>query len=118
MGAARLIAGQLLREILPQQRWADVETFYSCSNKPEGAFDSYTTQPPRNTLSTGWAIDGLTSMWELTGERQWLRAAEEAADYASLYQTVYEPTFIERPKIAYVSVASACVAAADAVAHV
>lgn len=102
LSAARLIAQQLMQEILPQQRWADVETFYSCSNKPESAYDNFTNQPPRNTLSTGWAVDGLTSMWELTGEAAYLSAAEEAADYASLYQTVYEPTFIDRPKIAYV----------------
>ena len=102
LSAARTIAQQLMQEILPQQRWADVETFYSCSNKPESAYDNFTNQPPRNTLSTGWAVDGLTSMWELTGEAEYLRAAEEAADYASLYQTVYEPTFLDRPKIAYV----------------
>ena len=100
--AARTIAQQLIQEILPDQRWADVETFYSCSNKPESAFDNFTHQFPRNTLSTGWAIDGLTSMWELTGEAQYLRAAEEAADYASLYQAAYEPTYIDRPKIGYV----------------
>eukprot|EP01048_Picozoa_sp_COSAG05_P004791 COSAG05_NODE_271_length_12468_cov_8.607810_14_plen_617_part_00 len=102
VSAARVIAQQLIEEILPQQRWADVETFYSCSNKPESAYDNFTQQPPRNTLSTGWAVDGLTSMYELTSDAQYLHAAEEAADYASLYQTVYEPTFIDRPKVAYV----------------
>lgn len=102
VAVARVIAAQLAREILPQQRWADVETFYSCSNKPESAFDNHTKQPPRNTLSTGWAVDGLTSMYELTGENEFLQAAEEAADYASLYQATYEPSFLDRPKVAYV----------------
>ena len=100
--AARAVAQQLMRDILPTQRWADVETFYSCSNKPESAYDNFTQQPPRNTLSTGWAVDGLTSMYELTGERQYLSAAEEAADYASLYQATYEPMYLERPKLAHV----------------
>ena len=100
--AARKIAQQLMRDILPTQRWADVETFYSCSNKPESAYDNFTKQHPRNTLSAGWAVDGLTSMYELTGERQYLSAAEEAADYASLYQATYEPMYIERPKVAHV----------------
>ena len=53
--AARAIAQQLAREILPQQRWADVETFYSCSNKPESSYDDFTQQPPRNSLSMAWA---------------------------------------------------------------
>ena len=78
------------------------QTFYSCSNKPESAYDNFTKQPPRNTLSTGWAIDGLASMFELTREQPFLRAAEEAADYAALYQAHFEPTFIDRPKVAYV----------------
>ena len=68
VAAARLVAQQLVDDILPQMRWADVETFYSCSNKPESAYDNFTKQPPRNTLSTGWAIDGLASMFELTRE--------------------------------------------------
>ena len=51
---------------------------------------------------TSLSSDGLASMFELTREQPFLRAAEEAADYASLYQAHFEPTFIDRPKVAYV----------------
>jgi hypothetical protein len=74
------------RDVLPTQRWADTETFYSCSNKPESSFDNFTNQPPRNTLSTGWAVDGLASLYELTNDPSHLAMAESAADYLSLYQ--------------------------------
>lgn len=102
VAAARQMADFLVREILPTHRWYDMETFYSCSNKPESAYDNFTNQPPRNTLSTGWAIDGLSSLYVATGNVSYLTAAQSAADYLALYQASYNPTFIERPSTAYV----------------
>jgi hypothetical protein len=100
--AARTIAAYLAAEILPSQKWADTETFYSCSNKPENSFDNFTGQPPRNTLSTGWAVDGFSALYEATGAADYLAAAEEVADYLSLYQASFNPTYFERPATAYV----------------
>lgn len=102
ISAARTLASFLQQQILPTHRWADTETFYSCSVKPESAYDNFTNQPPRNTLSTGWAVDGFASLFEVTGDSQFLVAAEESADYLSLYQAAYNPTFFERPQTAYV----------------
>ncbi len=92
--AARRAAEFLIRDILPQQRWYDFETFYSCAAKPEATYDTRTGQWPRCTLSMIWAVDGLTALYEATGDKSILAAAERSADYLSLYQSVWQPPFI------------------------
>ncbi|MBZ5560936.1 MAG: hypothetical protein LAP13_00790 [Acidobacteriia bacterium] len=94
LDAAERIATFLKKEILPQQRWYDFETFYSCSIKPENFFDSYTGQWPQCTLSMLWAIDGFASLYEATGNSDYLRNAEAVADYAGLFQAVWQPHFM------------------------
>lgn len=94
LAAARRIAAFLIRDILPQQRWYDFETFYSCAAKPEATYDKRTGQWPRCTLSMIWAVDGLTALYETTGDKNILAAAERSADYLSLYQSVWQPPFI------------------------
>ncbi len=82
------------KEILPQQRWFDFETFYSCSIKPENFFDQYTGQWPQCTLSMLWAIDGFASLYEVTGNREYLENAEAVADYSQFYQAAWQPHFV------------------------
>lgn len=91
---ARRMADFLTANILPQQRWYDFETFYSCASKPEATYDPRTGQWPRCTLSMIWAVDGLTSLYEATGDKNILTAAEQVADYLCLYQSVWQPPFI------------------------
>ena len=94
LNAAQQMADFLLANILPQQRWYDFETFYSCASKPEATYDQRTGQWPRCTLSMIWAVDGLTRLYESTGNDAILTAAEQVADYLNLYQSVWQPPFI------------------------
>jgi hypothetical protein len=94
LAAAERIAGFLAREILPQQRWYDFETFYSCASKPEGTFDAHTGQWPRCTLSMIWAADGLGLLHKATRNGAYLEDAVAVADYMTLYQSVWQPHFI------------------------
>jgi hypothetical protein len=41
-----------------------------------------------------WAVDGLGALYECTGDNKLLSAAEQVADYLSLYQSVWQPPFI------------------------
>jgi len=94
LGAARQVADFLIREILPRQRWADFETFYSCSPKPEDMFDRRTGQWPQNTLSMIWAMQGFSALATSTGDRRYQCAAEAVADHAQFYQACWQPHFI------------------------
>jgi uncharacterized protein YyaL (SSP411 family) len=92
--AAKQAAKFLLDEVLPQQRWADFEAFYSCAIKPETYFDTRTGQWPCNTMSTSWALQGFLSLHEATQDQQYLDAAEAAADFASLFQAAWAPHYV------------------------
>lgn len=92
--AARRMAGFMIDEIVPGQRWADFETFYSCAKKAEATFDGISGQWPRCTLSMIWAIDGFACLYEMTGDRTYYDIGEAVADYAAFYQSVWQPHFI------------------------
>ncbi|MBM4020951.1 MAG: hypothetical protein FJ284_01675 [Planctomycetes bacterium] len=92
--AARRAAAFLETEVLPRQRWADFEAFYSCAIKPETFHDARTGQGPCNTMSISWALQGFLALHEATGARHYLDAAEATADFASLFQAVWAPHFV------------------------
>jgi len=92
--AAVKIAAAVESQVLPQQRWSDFETFYSCAVKAETFFDKQTGQPGRNLMSMCWAIMGLTSTYEITGDQTHLDGAEAAADFFGLYHVCWDPYHI------------------------
>ncbi|MCE5327340.1 MAG: hypothetical protein LLG01_13110 [Planctomycetaceae bacterium] len=94
LDAARKMAGYLMREVLPGQKWSDFEALYSCAVKAEAFFDVHTGQPPRNLMSISWAMQGLPAIFEATRDRAYLEAAEAVADYASLFQAVWAPHYV------------------------
>lgn len=94
LDASKRLAGFLTREVMPNQRWADFETFYSCAIKSETFFDARTGQPGRDTMSMLWALQGFTSLYETTGEVVWLEHAQAMADYLSFFQTVWAPPYV------------------------
>ncbi len=94
LDGARRVCGFLLDNVLPQQRWADFEAFYSCATKPETFFDARTDQWPCNTMSVSWALQGFLAIYEATHDQHYLDAAEAAADFASLFQAVWAPPYV------------------------
>ena len=94
LDGAKQAAAFLLEEVMPQQRWADFEAFYSCAIKPETYFDPRTGQWPCNTMSTSWALQGFLSLHEATRDPRYLEAAAAAADFAGLFQAVWAPHYV------------------------
>lgn len=94
LDAANRMAAFLIREVLPKQRWADFETFYSCASKPENVFDQHTGQYPQCTTSMMWAVHGLTALARAGGDERSRAAAEAVADYSLFYQACWQPHFI------------------------
>ncbi|MFA5814560.1 MAG: hypothetical protein WC865_02955 [Bacteroidales bacterium] len=92
--AAEKMAGFMIREVMPHQKWYDFETFYSCAVKPETFYDPRTGQYPANNMSTSWALEGFASLYEATQKKEYLAAAEAAADYSIYYQAVWAPHYI------------------------
>lgn len=101
LDAALHAANFLEREVIPYARYYDYETFFSCSWKPcvnggrnhEAMKDVHTGQPWQNTLSMQWNAELFKRLYELTGEKRFLRMGLEALDYLCLYQNVWSVSF-------------------------
>ena len=92
--AARAAADFLAREVIPQNKWFDYETFYSCSSKRRGMFDPYTGTYPQNAMSIYWAAEALRLVYLGTGDRAYLDLGCEVLDHLCLFQQVWDPPFL------------------------
>jgi len=93
-GALR-VAAYLNREIIPQQRWIDLEVYYSCGRNPLGfVVDEVQGLPIRGNLSTMWAAKGFKALYQVTRDRAHLEAGEKVADYLGFSQASWDPHYI------------------------
>ncbi len=94
VGAER-IAGYLIKEIIPQQRWIDLEVYNSCGRNPLGfVLDEVQALPIRGNLSAMWAAKGFKALYQVTRNRAHLEAGAKVADYMSFSQASWDPHFI------------------------
>ncbi len=95
LAAAQRIAAYLERDILPQQRWIDLEAYYSCGQNPVGYLaDKQQNLPIRGNLSAYWATRGFAALHRVTGKEAHLLAGERAIDYVSFTQACWEPHYV------------------------
>ncbi len=94
--AAEKAMDYIITSILPENRWFDFETFFSCSRKPIGFFDSYTQQHPQNTLSIFMAAEACYTLYRLTGDARYKQIGTTILDYLCLYQQVWSPQWLSR----------------------
>ncbi len=92
--AAERAMAYIFREIEPDHKWFDFETFFSCSRKTPGFYDTYTGQHPQNTLSMHQAAEACLSLYELTNDTLYLNRGEAILDYLGLYQQVWSPRWL------------------------
>jgi hypothetical protein len=94
-GAERAF-GYILREIVPRHKWFDFETFFSCSRKEVGFFDTFTGQYAQNTLSMHQAAEAALALYEVTGKKAYLESGRALLEYLVLYQQVWSPPWLSR----------------------
>ncbi len=82
--------------IVPERKWFDFETFFSCSSKPIGFFDRFTGQYPQNTLSMDMTAEACGALFALTGDGRYIERGSETLDYLLLYQQVWSPGWLSR----------------------
>jgi hypothetical protein len=93
-GAER-IAGYLMKEIIPKQRWIDLEVYYSCGRNPLSyVVDELQELPVRGNLSTMWAAKGFKALYQVTGDKAHLEAGTTAAEYMSFSQASWNPHYV------------------------
>ncbi|MFH0991692.1 MAG: hypothetical protein V1799_16925 [bacterium] len=92
--AAERAMHYIATEILPEHKWFDFETFFSCSRKPLGFYDSYTQQHPQNTLSMHQAAEAWYELYVLTHKEEYKNRGIEILDYLCLYQQAWSPAWL------------------------
>ena len=94
LAAAERGAAFLEEHVIPEHKWFDYETFFSCSPKPIDFYDARTQQHPQNTLSLFWAAECFRVLHEITGKAEYSELASSLMDYLCLYQQVWSPPFL------------------------
>jgi hypothetical protein len=94
--AAEKAMSYIFTSVVPERKWFDFETFFSCSAKPVTFFDSVTGQYPQNTLSIWMASEACASLYALTGKREYVDRGSAILDYLCLYQQVWSPRWLSR----------------------
>jgi hypothetical protein len=75
----------LERNVIPDRKWYDFETFFSCSPRVE-SLDFATGQWPANDLALIHAPAAFLAAWRATGRRELLDRGRELLDYLLLFQ--------------------------------
>lgn len=93
-GAGR-IADYLIKEIIPQQRWIDLEVHYSCGRNPLNyVLDETQLLPIRGNLSTHWAAKGFAALYKITRDQAHLEAGAKTVDYLGFSQGSWNPHYV------------------------
>ena len=94
LDAARKALAFLDREIVPERKWYDFETFWSCSPRLV-SFDERTRQWPANNLALLHAVAAYRAAYEATAEKSYLARGEALLDYLLLFQQVWTNPVLE-----------------------
>lgn len=93
--AAQRIASFLQREVLPLQRWIDLEQYFSCGIKSLSfTGDKEQGQLARGNLSVAWAAEGFASLYRVTTNKEYLSSGEACIDYLTFTQCSWNPHYI------------------------
>jgi hypothetical protein len=78
--------------------WYDFETFYSCS-RWGSTYERVARNNvlKQNTLSIFWTAEAFLHAWKATKEPCYLATARRCVDELSLYQAVWNPSFLPAP---------------------
>ena len=79
-------------------RWEDFETYWSCSTYGQehlvGKKVERNNMYKQNTLSMYWTAQALLNMYQVTGEKDYLRYGNRTLDELLMAQAVWQPPFI------------------------
>ncbi len=93
----------VLVEIVPDGRWEDFETYWSCCGWGKEEF--YGRRIPRNArykqcnFSMFWTAEALLDCYRLTGEERYLRWGQRTLDELAMTQQSWQPPYIYIPAL-------------------
>lgn len=89
LDAAEKAVRYVEREIMPENKWFDFETFYSCSPKEFGTFDERTGQYPQCNMALMMMAKVCPELHRIKKNAGYLELGKRVLDYLSLFQQVW-----------------------------
>jgi hypothetical protein len=93
----------VLREIVPEGRWEDFETYWSCCRwgREEylGAKIERNAMHKQNSFSAFWTAEALLATYRATGDSRYLEWGRRTLDELSMFQQVWQPPYIYVPAL-------------------
>ena len=89
LDAAEKAVRYVEREIMPENKWFDFETFYSCSPKEFGTYDPITGQYPQCNMALMMLAKVCPELHRIKKDAGYLELGKQALDYLSLFQQVW-----------------------------
>jgi len=93
----------VIKDIVPEGRWLDFETYWSCC---DWGLDRYLDRKiernamhKQNTLSMFWTAEALLAAFKATGRPDYLAWGRRTLDELSMAQQVWQPPFIYVPAL-------------------
>lgn len=91
----------ILNETLPKGQWEDFETYWSCSiqwdKKKYGEKDVRSGLYNQCNFSIYWTVEALKELYLATNERRYLNKGEKVLAELSLFQSIWNPTYLSVP---------------------
>lgn len=101
LSAAEKAMAFIRSEIMPEGRWEDFETYWSCAaeweGKQHGVKDSRSGLFNQCTFSMYWTAEAFKELYSATDRADYLEDGEKALAELSLYQTVWNPSYMSIP---------------------
>ncbi len=93
----------ILVEIVPNGRWDDFETFWSCCGWGRDKYLGHKIQRnamhKQNSFSTFWTAEALLATYRATDDERYLQWGRRTLDELSMCQQVWQPPFIYVPAL-------------------
>lgn len=89
LDAAEKAVRYVEREIIPESKWYDFETFYSCSPKEYGIYDKITGQYPQCNMAMMMLAKVCPELHRIKRNAGYLELGKRVLDYLSLFQQVW-----------------------------
>jgi hypothetical protein len=93
----------VLEEIVPDGRWEDYETYWSCCrwgrDRYLGRKIARNAMYKQNSLSMFWTAEALLAAHRATGENRYLAWGRRTLDELSMCQQAWQPPFIHVPAL-------------------
>lgn len=91
----------VMRDVIPEGRWEDFETYWSCArtweDKKYGEKDKRSGLYNQCNFSIFWTVEALKELYSVTKEEKYLIEGEKVLAELSLYQAVWEPEYLHVP---------------------